>query len=90
MLLLLHRSSWFNLLPHTVKDKLMPPPIFQCPITVIKLSIWLPLKSVHHLHLFSSQHGQSGEAFWSRGSWVLLYVWISFIDYGLLWIDHSA
>lgn len=90
MLLLVRRSSWFNLLRHAVKDKLMPPPKFQCPITVIKLSIWLPLKSVHH-HLFSPQNGWSGEAFWSQdlGSFCMFGLVLLIIAV-LLWIDHSA
>lgn len=83
----MRRSSWFNLLRHVVKDKLLPPTVFQCPITVIKLTIWLPLKSVHHLHLFSPRQRLFGDG--DLGSFCLLGL-ILLIIAVLLWIDHSA
>lgn len=86
MLLLVRRSSRLNLLRHAVKDKLMPPPIFQCPITVIKLLIWLPLRSVHHLRLFCQGRlfGVADLGSFSMFRLVLLIIAV------LLWIDHST
>lgn len=84
-------SSWFNLLRHSAKDKLLAPPHFSVSNYSYQTVDFGSLSSLSITSICSlpMQKGQSGEASWSRESCFLLSGWISFIDYCCAFMDWS-